>query len=154
MEIIKKVKLNSEDIRELCSYYLNEGKKQEVWQINHVMIEDEMLDAHISMISRYLSPTDNNEFHLTIFSALEFLSQLMIIYAHFWARREKKVGEGWMVESSMKSFRVIRDPENILVSMTVEKIRERGVNLYCIASYKVTDDQGGLMEVRLKGFLT
>jgi len=150
----KKVELNTQDIKNLSSHYLNEGRKEETWQIDHVMIEDTVLEAQISMISRYLSATDNNEFHLTIFSALEFLSQLMIVYAHIWAGRQEKVGEGWMVESSMKSTRVIRDPDNILVSMTVEKIRERGANLYCVASYKITDPQGGLMEVRLKGFLT
>lgn len=154
MEGTKKIVLNGYDIKNLSSHYLNEGRKQETWQINHVMIEDKMLEAHISMISRYLSSTDNNEFHLTIFSALEFLSQLMIVYAHFWAEREEKIGEGWMIESNMRSIHVVRDPDNILVSMTVEKIRERGANLYCIASYKITDDQGGLMEVRLKGFLT
>jgi len=154
MEELKKILLNGDDIKNISSHYLNEGRKQETWQINHVMIEDNMLEAHVAMISRYLSPTDNHEFHLTIFSALEFLSQLMIIYIHFWAGRKEKVGEGWMIESSMKSVRVIRDPENILVSMKVEKRRERGANIYCIASYKITDDNGGLMEVRLKGFLT
>lgn len=148
------IELNNHDIKKLSSYYLNEGRKQERWQINHVMIDDKILEAQISMISRYLSATDNNEFHLTIFSALEFLSQLMIVYIHVWAGRKEKVGEGWMIESSMKSLRVIRDPENIFVSMTVEKIKERGANLYCIASYKITDPNDGLMEVRLKGFLT
>ncbi|MBD3790507.1 MAG: hypothetical protein IE885_09160 [Campylobacterales bacterium] len=154
MEPIEKTELNREDIRKLSSYYLNEGRKQESWQIDHIMIEDTILDAHVSMRSTYLSSTDNNEFHLTIFSALEFLSQLMIIYAHVWAGRKEKVGEGWMIESSMQSLRVIRDPDNILVAMTVEKIKERGPNLYCIASYQITDAQGGLMKVRLKGFLT
>ena len=154
MEETNKVVLDTQDIKKLSSYYLNEGRKQETWQIDQVMIDDMTLEAQISMISRYLSSTDNNEFHLTIFAALEFLSQLMIVYAHIWAERKEKVGEGWMVESSMKSTRVIRDPDNILVSMTVDKIRERGANLYCIASYKITDPQGGLMEVRLKGFLT
>lgn len=154
MEEIKKVVLNRDEIKDLSSYYLNEGRKQETWQIDHVRIEDMIAEAKISMVSRYLSATDNNEFHLTIFSALEFLSQLMIVYAHIWAGRQEKVGEGWMIESSMKSVRAIRDPENILVSMSVEKIRERGANLYCIASYRIIDRHDGLMEVRLKGFLT
>ncbi|MGW8168724.1 MAG: hypothetical protein ACWGHH_01830 [Sulfurovaceae bacterium] len=154
MEEIKKVVFNRDEIKDLSSHYLNEGRKQETWQIDHVRIDDMTAEAKISMVTRYLSATDNNEFHLTIFSALEFLSQLMIVYMHIWSGRQKKVGEGWMIESSMRAVRVIRDPENILVSMRVEKIRERGANLYCIASYKITDTHDGLMEVRLKGFLT
>ena len=43
------------------------------------------------MRSAYVSGTDAGGFHLTIFSALEFASQLMIVYGHVWAGLEKKV---------------------------------------------------------------
>lgn len=154
MKLSNQVSLNTDDIQKLSSHYLYHGRKEESWKINSVSVEAEKLNAHISMTSTYLSGTDQHSFHLTIFSALEFLSQLMIIYAHVWSGRDEKKREGWMVESTTKSVHAIRDPKNIQVKMSVHKIKERGKNLYCIADYKVSDSQGGLMEVRLKGFLS
>jgi len=154
MERIKKIELNGEDIQKFSSHYLNEGRKQESWQINHITIDGMMLNAHVSMLSTYLSATDDNKFHLTVFSALEFLTQLMIAYMHIWAGLEEKVGEVWMIECDLKSRSVIRDPDNIFVSMTVERIKERGTDIYTTASCKITDPQEGLMTFHLKYFLT
>jgi hypothetical protein len=78
----------------------------------------------------------------------------MIIYAHVWAGLNEKSREGWMVESHTRSVRAVRNPEHIQVEMTVSRMRQRGANLYCTADYRVTDDQGGLFEVQLKGFLS
>lgn len=146
--------LNIEQISQYDSPYLTTGRKHETWQINSIEIEHNHLIADISMCSTYVSATDNNKFHLTIFSALEFLSQLMIIYAHVWAGLGKKSREGWMVESHTRSIRAVRNPEHIKVEMNVRRMHQRGFNLYCQADYRVTDDQDGLFEVELKGFLS
>ncbi len=42
----------------------------------------EILKAKLRMNSTFVSATDTGGFHLTIFSAYEFLSQLAIIYGH------------------------------------------------------------------------
>ena len=104
--------------------------------------------------STYRSATDGGGFHLTIFSTLEFLSQLMIIYAHEWAGLARKVREGWMVESHSRSVRAVRNPHDIRVAMQVRTMRQRGERLYCVADFRVTDDSNGLFEVNLKGFLS
>lgn len=150
----KSVSLGQAEIQRLSSFYLREGRRQESWEIDEISILDRELSARVSMKSFFVSGTDQHGFHLTIFSTLEFLSQLMIIYAHVWAGIEEKIREGWMVESQTRSVRAIRNPERIDVSMLVRKIRKRGDNLYCVADYRVTDDAGGLFEVSLKGFLS
>ncbi len=106
------------------------------------------------MKSRYISPTDPSGFHLTIFSTLEFLSQLTIIYAHVWAGYAEKSKEGWMIDSSITSKRAVRDPENIIVHMEVKSIKKIGDKMMAITQSRVSDDQGGLFEARLKGFLS
>ncbi len=148
------ITLSHDDIKGLLSDYLYQGRKQESWEIEQIQVEDKRLTAKVMMTSTYVSGTDQGGFHLTIFSTLEFLSQLMIIYAHVWAGFPEKTREGWMIESKTKSVRVIRNPENIQIEMDVTRMKQRGDNLYCIANYKVTDDQDGLFEVTLKGFLS
>lgn len=142
------------DIEKLSSHYLNEGRKQESWQIDNIQINADVLLAQVSMRSTYISKTDAHGFHLTIFSTLEFLSQLMIIYAHAWAGLRVKVREGWMVESTARCLRAIRNPDAILVEMRVHTMRQRAGHLYCVADFQVTDDNDGLFKVTLKGFLS
>lgn len=146
--------LGAKEILPFSSDYLHHGRKLESWQIVKIIIDDNKLYADISMTSTYLSSSDAGGFHLTVFSTLEFLSELMIIYAHQWAGLSKKEREGWMVESNVKLIRAIRDPENIKVEMTIKAIRKRGANLMCIALYKISDSKGGLFEASLKGFLS
>ena len=145
--------LSKDEIKKLSSPYLNEGRKQETWQIDRISVEDDRLDADISMKSLYLSDTDGGGFHLTIFSTLEFLSELMIIYVHVWAGLEEKTQEGWMVECKARNVKAIRNPDAIKVEMHVESIRRRGKTVRIVTDCRVTDDQGGLFEVWLKGFL-
>lgn len=145
--------LSGEDVKAICSDYLQEGRKQESWAIRSIAIDDGFLRAQIGMTSVY-SPSPGSDFHLTIFSTLEFLSQLMIIYAHDWAGLERKVREGWMVESSTRSRRAIRNPDDIRVEMHVRQMRTRGEHLYCVADFRVSDDGDGLFEATLKGFLS
>jgi hypothetical protein len=147
-------RLSAEDIEKLSSPYLNGGRKQESWEICDLEIDGDDLRANIVMRSVYVSGSDVHGFHLTIFSALEFLSQLMIIYAHAWAGMPEKKRECWMVGSTTRSVHAIRDPAQIKVDMTVKKMRQRGENLYCVADFRVTDNQGGLFEIQIKGFLS
>ncbi len=146
--------LGPEQIKKLSSHYLNEGRKQESWRIGEIEIRDRQQSTTVSMQSIFTSGTDIKGFHLTIFSTLEFLSELMIVYAHAWAGLEEKTKEGWMLESTTKSVRAIRNTDQIHVNMKIASIKKLGENMMCLADYRVTDDQGGLFEVRLKGFLS
>jgi hypothetical protein len=142
-----------DDVNAISSHYLKEGRKQESWEIQSIEIDRRMLRARVKMTSLYISGTDSG-FHLTIFSTLEFVSQLMIIYAHDWAGLPEKLREGWMVESTARAVRQIRNPEDIRVEMNVRQMRRHGEHLICIADFRVTDDANGLFEISLKGFLS
>jgi hypothetical protein len=153
MSSLGKKILSTEEINKLSSVYLNEGIKQEGWEITHVEIEGNILTARIRMKSQYVSPTDTSGFHLTIFSTLEFLSQLTIIYAHVWAGLTEKTREGWMIECSVTSGQTIRDPNNIEVNMEVISIKKVGENILAVTKSRVFDSTGQF-EARLKGFLS
>jgi hypothetical protein len=146
--------LAAADVKAISSHYLQEGRKQEAWAIQWIEIDGQRLQAQVVMTSQYQSPTASHDFHLTIFSTLEFASQLMIIYAHVWAGLAEKVREGWMVECSTRSVRAIRDPADIRVEMQVKRMRKRGEHLVCEADFTVSDAAGGLFELSLKGFLS
>lgn len=146
--------LSAKDIAPISSTYLNSGRKEESWEIRFVEIEGDRLRAEVIMTSIHVSPTDNHGFHLTIFSTLEFLSQLMIIYVHDWCGAEQKTLEGWMVESRTRSVRAIRNPHRIVVDMDVRRMKKHGDTVYCVAEFAVTDDDEGLFEVTLKGLLS
>lgn len=147
------IRLRKSDYEKLLSPYLQEGRKHENWQIDSVEIEGKRLTASISMRSTYVSATDTKGFHLTIFSTLEFLSQLMIIYGHTWAGLSEKTNEAWMVECTSRAGKAIRDPKEIRVEMNTKAMRKRGDNFYCVADFRVTDKLGGLFEIELKGFV-
>jgi len=65
-----------------------------------------------------------------------------------------KTREEWMIESSIKSKRAVRDPENIFALMEVRSIKKIGDNMMAITQSRIFDGQGGLFESRLKGFLS
>lgn len=150
----KSIKLQDDQIRHFYSDYLINGRRQESWSIEYVEIEGMELKSLIRMGDVYLSSTDKNKFHLTIFSALEFLSQLMIIYGHVWAGLTSKSQEGWMVDSEIRALKAIRNPHAIQVEMKMTKARKRGDTLICMSEYVLTDDGGGRFEGRLTGFLS
>ena len=146
-------RLSAHEIEQLSSPYLSEGRKQDTWQIVDVQIEDKHLSAKVCMRTTYVSSTDAKGFHLSINSAMEFVPQLAIIYFHVWAGLSKKTREVWMVEFNTRSVRSIRNSQAIQVDMTVQTMRRRGEQFYCVADFRVTDDQDGLFEIRVKGFV-
>lgn len=154
INVPKSIKLRDDQIRHFYSDYLINGRRQESWSIEYVEIEGMELKSLIRMDNVYLSSTDKNKFHLTIFSALEFLSQLMIIYGHVWAGLTSKSQEGWMVDSEIRALKAIRNPHAIQVEMKMTKPRKRGDTLICMSEYVLTDDGGGRFEGRLTGFLS
>ena len=115
--ISEKLLLSPEEVREISSPYLQHGRAEDVWEIKDIEIEDKFIRANIRMKSFYQSPTDNNGFHLSPFSTLEFVSQLNIIYGHIWAGADKKTREAWMLESNVACKEPIRSTENIHVEM-------------------------------------
>lgn len=147
-------KISSKEIVQFQSPYLNGGRAKESWIIDEVKIDNEKLYAKISMKKVFLSPTDINGFHLTVFSALEFISQLIIIYFHVWANLTEKKQEAWMLENTIRIKKSIRSRSDINVNLEFIKIRKIGLRLHAITQYTVTDDLGGHFEGSIKSFIS
>lgn len=153
MNSLLKKNLTKKEIATLSSDYLHNGRKQEDWEIVHLEIDGKNLKAKIRMRSHYKSASDSGGFHLTIFSTLEFLSELTIIYGHIWSGLKEKTREGWMIESIISSKQVIRDPENINVHMELTSIKKIKHNIMAVTNSRVFDKNGSF-EAKLKGFLS
>ena len=146
-------KLGRSEIDALSSRYIDEGVKKDAWEILHIEIEENMLRARLRMTSCFVSPTDPEGFHLTIFSTQEFLAQLAIIYLHLAAGFKTKERETWMRESTITSRKSIRNPQNIQVEMDFFGLKNIGDGVASMANCRVFDDRGGLFTARLKGML-
>lgn len=141
-----------EKIKKLSSEYLSHGRKQDNWEITSLSSKDLQLHATVRMTSYYVSSTDRCGFHLTSYSALEFVSQLFVIFSHIYAGFEEKTQEGWMLESSVICRKAIRDPENIQVDMEFDDMRRFGKRGRGIAKARVYDDAGEF-EITIKALL-
>lgn len=144
------LRLTPAEYERISSRYLKEGRKQECWVLGDIVICGSRLLTTAAMTSSYASPSDARGFHLSVFTALEIASQVHIIYAHTWAGLREKTREGWMIECSNRISTPIRNARKMDVEMNVSSIRKLRENLFCIANYRITDDTGGLFELRIK----
>ncbi len=147
------VQLNAEQIAALSSVYIDKGVKQEAWQIQDLVIDGTLLKARVSMTSYFISPTDADGFHLSIFCTQEIISQLANIYLHVAAGLKVKCRESWMRECSFNYRKVIRDGENIKVEMDFVRQKWVAETLLVRVKCRMTDSDGGLFTARLKGML-
>jgi hypothetical protein len=154
MKFTLQKKLTSTEIQRLSSVYLDSGVKQEAWKIAAIEIDGPVLRANIRMTSTCASITDEDGFHLTIFSTMEFLSQLANIFFHLWAGYEEKTREVWMRECNIQCKRPIRDKQKIMVRLEVKSLRRSGENALGIIHFEVTDSKDGRFEGKLKGVLS
>lgn len=148
------IKLSSDEVVDISSDYIREGRLFESWKINEVMIDGKNAYMDVSMVSVYPPGSSRKDFHLSIYLAEEMASQLMIIYGHIWADLLEKRSQVWMLESHTKSIRPITKTENIKIEMEVPRMRKRGETIFGIGNYRITDDNDGLIELQQKGMLS
>ena len=145
--------LSPEEISALSSIYIDEGIKKEAWKIEEIKVDGNLLTARARMTDYFISPTDPEGFHLSIFCTQEILSQLANIYLHLAAGLKTKSRESWMRECSFNYRNVIRDGENISIEMDFFKQKWVGGTLLAWADCQMKDGQDGLFIARLKGLL-
>ena len=153
MFIESEMNLGKTEIADLSSNYIDEGVKVDAWEIMNINISGKLLKAEIGMVSFFVSPTDPDGFHLTIFSTQEFLAQLANIYLHVAADFKTKCRETWMRECAITSRKVIRNPKKIFVEMDFFSLKKIENSVVSMAKCRVFDDQGGLFTARIKGLL-
>jgi hypothetical protein len=145
--------LGAKEIAALSSVYIDKGIKQEAWQIQEIVIDGSKLNASVAMTSYFISPTDLDGFHMSIFCSQEILSQLANIYLHVAAGLKVKSRETWMRDCRFTYRKVIRDGENIKVEMDVVRRRWVGESLLVRINCRMSDDQGGLFTASMKGMM-
>lgn len=153
MQTETEINLGSTEISNLSSRYIDEGVKVDSWEIQNINISGKLLKAEIGMVSFFVSPTDPDGFHLTIFSTQEFLAQLANIYLHVAAGFKTKCRETWMRECAITSRKVIRNPEKIIVEMDFFNLKKIQDSVVSMAKCRIYDDQDGLFTARIKGLL-
>lgn len=147
------LKLSGAEIAALSSVYIDQGIKQEAWEIQTIQFTGTLLTATVRMTSTFISPTDPGGFHLTIFCTQEILAQLANIHLHVTAGHMSKCRESWMRECHFNYRNVIRQTDNIQVEMDMVSQRWAGDTLVGKVNCRMTDDKGGLFIATLKGML-
>lgn len=145
--------LSREQIAALSSVYIDRGIKQEAWEIQSIKFIGPLLTAKVRMTSTFISPTDPEGFHLTIFCTQEILAQLANIHLHVSAGHKIKCRESWMRECHFNYRNVIRRPDNIEVEMKMVAQKWVKDTLVGKVECRMFDDQGGLFMATLKGML-
>lgn len=153
MNTESEIHLGKPEIANLSSRYIDEGVKVDAWEIQNINISGNLLKAEIAMTSFFVSPTDPDGFHLTIFSTQEFLAQLANIYLHLAADFKTKCRETWMRECTITSRKAIRNPEKIIVEMDFFSLKKMQDSVIAMARCRVFDEKGGLFTARIKGLL-
>lgn len=133
------------------SDYLHGGRQNESWIIEKGCILGDSLNAIIAIANPYLSQTDQDRFHLSIFPAQEFCSELLLYWMHKKLSLECKTQEAWMSKCSCNIRRAIRCHQNIQVSMTCNSFRQINRMAYARSSFKISDDIGGLFIIEQQG---
>jgi hypothetical protein len=154
-EIALKYKhLTAADWGPVSSNYLSEGRRAEEWLIDTMEFSNNHLILATVSMKNIFAPSDNaHQFHLPAYAAMEFVSQVQIIYMHLWSGCDKKTQEVWMLESRFKAESPILDKESIQIEMNVEKIKCLQNKIYCTAQHRVFDSRGGLFNIWIKAWM-
>ena len=146
-------RLHAEQLRNISSDYLRQGRRQEVWDIVWVEVSENRLQAQVRMLSHYQSATDSHGFHLSSFATLEFVSQLFIIYGHVLAGLTEKKQEAWMMESAIVCRKAIRTADDIRVDMDFRTLKKIGDRMLGTAKARIWDEAGGEFTAEVKALL-
>lgn len=150
-KFFKEINLSYEEISGASSDYIRKGRLKEEWKINKVTLKDKSAVMYVEMTNLFC---DKNDFHLSIYLAEEMASQLMIISGHIWSGLKEKNKEVWMIESSTKNIKPIRDTNFIEVNLNLVTLRKFKGKILGIGEFKITDKTGGLIKITQKGMLS
>lgn len=133
----------------LMSTYLSTERRQEIWFINWVEWDGKVLRASARLEGCSYSQTDNNKFHLSVFSAREIDAQLAIIGIHLKLGLPDKSAEVWHLKCVEDSRAAITTPEDVRFEMSFRFRRSKSGKLLSERSGRVFDLAGG--EIQLSG---
>jgi len=145
--------LTLQEINNLSSKYIVEDLKKESWSIDSVKYTDTQLISLVSIQSNYQSQTDNNQFHLSIFTIQEFSAQLTVIYSNLLAGYIVKVQEMWLLEQTLKFIKPISSKNNIKITLNLKSHKKYKKNHFFHYDITVESKCGGLSKISYKAKL-
>lgn len=105
---------SEQELYPYLSSYISDSFHKETWAIHHLSRDSNRFAAVASLCTT--SPQKN--FHLSIFSAREIVSQLRIASSMLLLGQSCKTAEVWFIEGSEKCTSPITSAENIRISLT------------------------------------
>ena len=147
----EKFSFNSSDLAPYQSEYLHGGRLAERWHTQRGHILGNALDATVDIINPYISQADEGGFHLSIFSAQEFCTELILFWMFKKLGLPSKAQEAWMSKCSCKIHRPIRSHQDINVAMVCNSFRMINGMAYARASFRISDEREGLFIVEQHG---
>ena len=137
----------------LMSEYLAKHKANERWTINTIDWDGTTLKAAVSLTGWTTSETDNNLFHVSIFSIREIEAQLRIIGLHLKLGLERKTAEVWLLKCIEECRKAIRDPNNVIVTINFNIRPSKSGKLLSEARSIITDLHGGLIDLSITNYI-
>ncbi len=115
-DLTKDVVLSKEELEPYHSPYIMGGHKDDVFQIDKLVVDGRRCRAKCSFPSYFTSPTDTS-FHLSVQRSIDLVTQVALTHALVLNGIEKKEVEIWMPDISLHLTRPQRDPNNILIGV-------------------------------------
>jgi hypothetical protein len=140
-------RVSADRYQPLMSTYLSTGRRQEVWHINWIEWDGEILRASARLEGWVTSKTDNNKFHLSIYAAREIDAQLSIIGIHLKLGLSEKSAEVWLLKCVENCSAAITTPEDVRFEMNFRFRRSQSGKLLSERLSRIYDQAGG--EIRL-----
>lgn len=144
---------SNEEVVPYLSPYLHKGRKKEDWKFDYIKIQDTSLLASCEVINPFVSSFDSGGFHLSIFTAQEVCSELLIFWSSKRSGQSEKAGEAWVKEMSSSMISPIRESRNIKVSLDIQNFRFGAKILFADSRFRLEDSVGGLFHVNIKGII-
>jgi hypothetical protein len=137
----------------LMSSYLQTAKRLEHWHINWIRWDGLGLKASARLTGWQTSKTDDNRFHLSIFSAREMDAQLAIINLHLKLGLTSKSAEVWLLKSTEKCVSPITNPDDVRFEMKSSLRRSSSGKVFSDRVCEISDDRGGLFSLTSLGMM-
>ena len=144
---------SNEEIVPYLSPYLHKGRKKEDWKFAYIDVQDTGLLASFDVMNPFVSSFDSGGFHLSVFTAQEVCTELLIFWILKKSGQSEKAGEAWIKEMSSSLISPIRESCNIKVSLYTKKFRCGAKTLFSHGQFRLEDSIGGLFDVSLKGLM-
>lgn len=137
----------------MSSEYLRSGRREEVWRINWVRWDGEMLRSSARLGGWQGSETDGNRFHVSIFAAREMDAQLAIIGMHLKLGLPRKTAEVWLLKCTEECLSAITEPEDVRFEMRFSFRKTSSGKVISDRCSEITDVRGGKIKIESRSLM-